>query len=132
MDDRTFIVHLRSILTPSLSGLAAERNPAPAEIIGRQFYSHTVTWKNLDVMHAHLPGYVRQNLMAIVQFNLKHGIRQGLYNGSFNFNGIFFCHTGFYLKSAKQILFYIRILFFFQYKLTLIELGSRGVFAAQN
>jgi hypothetical protein len=40
-------------------------------------------------MHPHLSGNMRQNLVAILEFNSEHGIRERFGNRSFQDDGVF-------------------------------------------
>ena len=61
-------------LSFALAALGTEGDPAPGEIVGREFDRHPVTGKNLDIVHPHLSRDVGENLVPVVQFNLKHGV----------------------------------------------------------
>jgi hypothetical protein len=43
-------------------------------------------------MHAHLPGNVGKDAMAVFQLNPEHCIRQGLNHQTFNFYRLLFSH----------------------------------------
>jgi hypothetical protein len=72
--------------------LAPEGNSAPGEVIRRQFHRHPITRKDLDKMHPHLAGNMSKHPVAIIELHPKHGVRQGLDDGSFYLNGLFFWH----------------------------------------
>ena len=60
------------------------------QIIDGQLYGYSISWENLDVVHAHLSGDVSQNGVAVLQLNLEHSVRQGLNNLTFELNYIVF------------------------------------------
>jgi hypothetical protein len=62
---------------------------SPRQIIGRQLYRDLVSRQNLDEVHPHLAGYVRQDLMAIFHLDPEHGVGEGLQNRPLNFNRVF-------------------------------------------
>ncbi len=63
------------------------------QIIGSHFHHHLVTGENAYVVLAHFSGYMRGNDMSIVEFNAKHSIGQGVNDGPFHFDLVFFCHN---------------------------------------
>ena len=67
-DGRTFIVG-------SLS-LVAVGDAATTEVVGRQLHLHTVTREDPDVVHAHLPGDVREHLVPVLELYSEHGVGQ--------------------------------------------------------
>jgi len=73
----------------SEQSLVAVGDPAAGQVVGSQFYLHPVSRKNTDVMHPHLSGNMRQNLVAIFEFNPKHGIRERFGYRSFQDDGVF-------------------------------------------
>ena len=70
--------------------LVAVRDSTPGEVVGSQLYLNLVAGQDTDVVHPHLSGDVRQNLVAILEFDTEHGVRQRLDNGAFEHNGVFF------------------------------------------
>jgi hypothetical protein len=44
-------------------------------------------------MHPHLPGYVSEYLMPVLNLNTKHGVGERLQDRTLYFYGIFFRHT---------------------------------------
>ncbi len=62
------------------------------EIIGRQFNCHPIAGKNLDVVHAHLAGDMRQDLVPIFQLDLEHCVGERFDNRSLKLYCILFCH----------------------------------------
>jgi hypothetical protein len=62
---------------------------SPRQIIGRQLYRDLVSRQNLDEVHPHLAGYVRQDLMAIFHLDPEHGVGEGLQDRPLDFNRVF-------------------------------------------
>ena len=54
--------------------LVSIRNTAAIQVVHRQFDGDFIAGKNLDVVHTHLPGDMRQNLMAVLKLDPKHGV----------------------------------------------------------
>jgi hypothetical protein len=83
-DGRTFIVF------PSLSGsvFAAPGDPASGQIIGRKFNGDFVSGIDPDEVHPHFTGNMSQNLVSVLEFHLKHGVRQSFNNLAFHFNNV--------------------------------------------
>ena len=50
---------------------------------------HLVARQDADVVHAHLAGDVGQNLVAVVELDPEHGVREGLYNRSLENDCVF-------------------------------------------
>ncbi len=69
-------------MTHCLYGLStlAVRNSTLRKIVRRQLYSNAVTGYDADKVLTHLAGNVSYNLMAILEFHLKLGAWQSLYN----------------------------------------------------
>jgi hypothetical protein len=51
----------------------AVHNPAACQIVWGNFYPDPITQKNANVILAHLSGEVCEDLVAVIQFNLKLG-----------------------------------------------------------
>ena len=62
---------------------------ATFEVVRGQFDLDLVAGQDADVVHAHLPGDVGENLMAIVQLDAEHGIGEGLGDGALHDDRIF-------------------------------------------
>lgn len=56
------------------------------QIVGRQLYGDRVARYNTDKMLPHLPGNMRNNLMAVFKFDTKLSTRQGLDNYAVQFD----------------------------------------------
>lgn len=63
------------------------------KVIYRNINCHSVTRKDLDEVHPHLTGDMRQNLMVILQLHLEHCVGQRLNNNTFSGYCIVFCHA---------------------------------------
>ena len=68
--------------------LEAIRDAPTIQVVHGKFNRDLVSGQDLDVMHAHLAGYVSQNLVTVLEFYLEHRIRQGLADRAFEFNYI--------------------------------------------
>jgi hypothetical protein len=75
-------------------------DPAPSQIIGGELNGNLITRENLNEMHSHFSGNVRENTVPVVQFNPEHGVGQGLHHRSFHRNDIFFGHEILFLLQA--------------------------------
>jgi len=58
--------------------LVAIRDTASGEVVGSEFNLHLVAGQNADVVHPHLSGDVRQDLVAILEFDPEHCVRERL------------------------------------------------------
>src|SRR5689334_21658916 len=67
-EGRTFIV----------SSLVSIGDTAPCQVVRGQLHLHLVAGSDADVVHAHLPGDVRQHLVPVLQLDTEHGVRQRL------------------------------------------------------
>src|SRR5579884_409457 len=72
-DGRTFMT-LR-LLRPLL---VAVGDATTAEVVGRELHLHPVAGQDPDVVHPHLPGDVREHLVAVLQLDSEHRVRQRL------------------------------------------------------
>lgn len=77
-----------------LNDLLVAINDAPTgQVVGRQLHDDAILGQDTDVVLAHLAGNVSQYLVAIVQFDTEHRVRQGLDNATLNLDGAFLlCH----------------------------------------
>ena len=66
-----------------------ERDPASAEVVGGELDLDPVAGEDADVVHAHLPGDVGEDLVAVLELHLEHGVRQTLEDRSFEDDRIF-------------------------------------------
>src|SRR2546423_2055835 len=74
----------------SSTSLVAVRDATPGEVIGGELHLNPVTRQDPDVVHPHLPGNMRQHLVAVLELHPEHGIRERLDNGSFHEDRIVF------------------------------------------
>jgi hypothetical protein len=91
-DERTFMVF--NSISSSINTLNAEggamlfkavRYPASGQIVGSKLNGHFISRKNLDEMHPHLAGYVRQDFVAVLHLDAKHGVRESFQYRALNF-----------------------------------------------
>ena len=68
-------------------------DPALGQIVGGDFYGHTIARNDPDEILAHLPGDVGKNLVTIFEFDHKLRIRQGFDDLAFRSHRLFFRHT---------------------------------------
>ncbi len=54
--------------------LVAIRDATASEVVGSEFNLHFVAGENSDVVHPHFPGDVRQDSVAILEFDSEHCI----------------------------------------------------------
>lgn len=71
--------------------LEAIGNTAARQVVDRQLDGYLVARQDFDVVHAHFAGNMRQNLMAVLEFDLEHRVRKGLEDRAFKFDDVFFC-----------------------------------------
>jgi hypothetical protein len=57
------------------------------EVVGGQLDDHPVAGEDADVVHAHLPGDVRQDAVAVGQLHPEHGVREGFDDGPLDLDG---------------------------------------------
>ena len=72
-----FLTDGRTFIGRSLS-LVAVGDAAPAEVVGGELDLHAVTGQDPDVVHPHLPGDVREHLVAVLELHSEHGVGQRL------------------------------------------------------
>ena len=65
---RTFIRGSRSLVSIG--------DPTSGEVVRGELHLHAVPRQDADVVHAHLPGDVRQHLVAVLEFHPEHGVGQ--------------------------------------------------------
>ena len=61
-------------------GFVSVGDAASVQVVWGELHLHFVAGQNSDVMHPHFPGYVRQNDMVVVKFDLEHGVRERFHN----------------------------------------------------
>src|SRR4029453_14851698 len=85
--DRCPDFHDRLLLVPV-------NNPPPRQIVRRQLHEHLVAREDPDEVLPHLPRYVREHLMFVLQLHLEHPVRQRLDNRRHYLDRIFLRHAG--------------------------------------
>jgi hypothetical protein len=97
-DDLAFVTDSFDRCSDFHALLSSIHDPPPAQVVRREFYGDFVSGQDLDEMHSHFAGNMRQHPVPIVQFNPEHGIGQGLHDRSFNGNHLFFGHGSSFLE----------------------------------
>ena len=67
-----------------------ERYTSLRQIVGRHLHFYFISGKDLDVMHAHLARDMSENLMAVLELDFEHCVRESLQNGALKFDDVFF------------------------------------------
>jgi len=62
---------------------------ASRQIVRRHLDGYLITGQDSDKIHSKLSGYMREYLVPVGQFYLKHRVRQCLYDGTFKLNYVF-------------------------------------------
>ena len=70
--------------------LVSIRDTTACEVVGSEFNLHPVARQDADVVHPHLPGDVRQHLVAVLQFDPEHCVRERLGDRAFEHDGVVF------------------------------------------
>lgn len=81
---------MMSVLLGAASVFTAPRDPAASEVIRGKLYCDLVAGVNSDKMHAHFSGDMRHDTVPVCELHLKHGVWQGFYDLSFDFDDIIF------------------------------------------
>lgn len=63
-----------------------ERDTPLCQVVGREFYSHSVASQDSDVVLAHFSRNVGRYDVTIIEFDTEHGIRQRINDRAFHFN----------------------------------------------
>ncbi len=69
--------HWRAGLRGLADLLEPVRDASAVQVVDGQLDRHLVSRQDLDVMHTHLARNVGQDLVAVFQLHLEHGVRQG-------------------------------------------------------
>ena len=69
-------------------------DPAPAEVIGRQFDKDSISRENADEVHPDLARRVGEHFVPVSQFYTKHRVGQIFLNGALHLDIVFLCHSG--------------------------------------
>src|SRR4051812_42810612 len=67
--------------------LVSVDDPATRQVVRRELHHDPVVREDTDVVHPHLAGDVREDLVTVLEFHLEHGVREGLDHGALNFDG---------------------------------------------
>ena len=70
--------------------LVAVDDAAAGQVVRRQRDDDTILRQDTDVVLAHLATDVSKNLVAVVELDTEHCIRQGLDNATLDLDGAFF------------------------------------------
>src|SRR5215207_1631313 len=84
-----FLTLGRTFMTLLLRSLVAVRDATSGEVVRGELYLHLVPRQDPDVVHPHLPGDVRQDLVAVVQLDAEHGVRERLQDRALEHDGVF-------------------------------------------
>ena len=72
----------------------AVSDPALGQIVGRHFNLDLVAGQDADVVLAHPAGDMGDDLVAILQLDPEHGVREGFRDSAFEFDDVVFRHVG--------------------------------------
>src|SRR5258708_661272 len=70
--------------------LVAVDDPATGQVVRAELDDDPVVREDPDVVHPHLAGDVRQDLVPVRQLNAEHRVGQGLDDGALDLDGAFF------------------------------------------
>src|SRR5436190_24173752 len=79
---RTFIRGSRSLVSIG--------DPTSGEVVRGELHLHAVAGQESDVVHAHLPGDVGQHLVAVLELDPEHGVRERLGHRALEHDRVFF------------------------------------------
>ena len=84
--------------------LVAVRDPTSFEVVRGELYLDAIARQDPDVVHAHLSGNVREDFVAIFQFDPEHGVGERLGNGPLQYDCVFFrlCQWNFLLREFNS------------------------------
>src|SRR5947207_1577095 len=80
--------------------LKAIGDAAAGQVIRRQLDQHPISRQDLNEVQPDLARDMRQDLVAVRQFNLEHGVRQRLPHHAFDFNRVFLRHKLLYRRRS--------------------------------
>ena len=80
--------------------LVAEGDTSFREVVRTHFNFDTVTGEDLDVMHTHLAGDMRDDERSVLELHAEHSVGQCLNYGSIYFDAVLFCHNLFILDES--------------------------------
>ena len=67
-----------------------ERYTPLRQVIGRHLHFYLISGKDLDVVHTHLPRNVGQDLVAVLELDLEHRVRQRFKDRALKLDDILF------------------------------------------
>lgn len=81
--------------------LVAEGDTSFREVVGTHLYFHAVAGEDLNVMHTHLTGDMRDDEGSVLELHAEHSVGQCLGYRSVYFDAVLFCHTFCYLDDFR-------------------------------
>src|SRR3954452_17077282 len=69
--------------------LVAVGDPTPLEVVRGELHLDAIPRQDADVVHAHLPGDVSQHLVAVLELDPEHGVRERLDDRSLENDRVF-------------------------------------------
>ena len=82
--------------------LVAEGDTSFREVVRTHFDFDAVPGKDLDVMHTHLAGDMRDDERSVLELHAEHSVGQCLNYGSIYFDAVLFCHNVYYLLNLDE------------------------------
>src|SRR3989442_8824186 len=73
--------------------LVAVHDPAACQIVRRELHQDPIPREDSDVVHPHLPGDVRQDLVSVLQGHAEHRVGQRLGDRALDLYGILLRHA---------------------------------------
>src|SRR4051812_23620970 len=67
--------------------LVAVDDAAAGQVVGTELHDHAVLRQDADVVLAHLPRDVRENLVAVLELHPEHRVREGLDDPALDLDG---------------------------------------------
>src|SRR3954453_22421546 len=64
-------------------------DPTSAEVVGGELHLDAIARQDADVVHAHLPGDVSQHLVAVLELDAEHRIRQRFHDCALEHDRVF-------------------------------------------
>lgn len=66
----------------------AEGDPSPGQVVWGEFDNHPVARQHADVVLPHATTEVTEHFVAILEFDLEHGVRKGFHHATFDGDGV--------------------------------------------
>src|SRR5450759_5824389 len=82
------------------------RDPASAEVVGRQLHLDLVAGQDADVVHAHLAGDMGEHFVVVVEVDPEHRVGQSLDHFAFYLDGFFFVRHTPYSSTDSGLIYY--------------------------